>query len=86
MSLANRQRAMLDFERTCWMVPGPKYAAIRRVFDLSSSHYYRLLAELIQTDAAADYDPMLVRRLRRKRNHRRRVRLEGPPARQRPSS
>lgn len=86
MSLTDRQRAMLDFERTWWTSAGPKYAKIRRVFDLSSSHYYRLLAELIQTHAAADYDPMLVRRLRRKRNLRRRDRLVGPPARQRPSS
>lgn len=86
MSLSDRERAMLDFERTWWTLPGPKYVGIRRVFDLSSSHYYRLLAELIQTHAAADYDPMLVRRLRRKRNLRRRVRLEGPPARQRPYS
>lgn len=77
---------MLDFERTWWMLPGPKYARIREVFDLSSSHYYRLLADLIQTRAAADYDPMLVRRLRRKRNHRRRLLIEGPPVRQRPSS
>lgn len=86
MSLSERQRAMLDFERTCWTVPGPKTEAIRRVMALSPSHYYRLLGELIQTDQAIDYDPMLVRRLRRLRNHRRRARLVGAPARQRPSS
>lgn len=86
MSLSDRQRAMLDFEQTWWMMRGPKHAAIRRVLGLSPTHYYRLLAKLIQTESAVDYDPMLVRRLRRLRNHRRRVRLEGHPARQRPSS
>lgn len=86
MSLSDRQRAMLDFERIWWTLPGPKHVAIRRDLGLSSTHYYRLLAELIQTKAAVDYDPMLVRRLRRLRSHRRRVRLEGRPARQRPSS
>ncbi|MGH9129506.1 MAG: DUF3263 domain-containing protein [Acidimicrobiales bacterium] len=85
MSLSARQRAMLDFERNWWTRPEPKHVAIRRVLALSSSHYYRLLADLIQTDDAIGYDPMLVRRLRRQRNHRRRVRLVGPPARQRPS-
>lgn len=86
MSLSRRQRDLLDFERTSWTLPGPKYEAIRRILELSPSHYYRLLGRLIQTDDALGYDPMLVRRLRRVRNYRRRVRLVGSPARQRPSS
>ncbi len=86
MSLSERQRVILDFERTSWTVVGPKHLAIRQVLGLSPSRYYRLLAELIQTDAAVGYDPLLVRRLRRLRNLRRRARLIGSPARQRPSS
>jgi hypothetical protein len=86
MSLSERQRAILDFERTSWTVAGPKHLAIRQAFDLSPSRYYRILAELILAPAALDYDPMLVRRLRRLRNLRRRARLVGSPARQRPSS
>jgi hypothetical protein len=77
MELTARDCAILDFEREWWMLPGPKDAAIRERFDLSSSSYYRALSALIEDPAALRYDPLTVKRLRRQRDERRRVRIEG---------
>ncbi|HEY9556854.1 MAG TPA: DUF3263 domain-containing protein [Acidimicrobiales bacterium] len=79
MALTDRDRAILDFERTWWTEPGPKDAAIRERFDLSGTRYYQLLTELLDDAEAMDYDPLLVRRLRRVRERRRRARVEGRP-------
>ena len=43
MALSERDRAILDFERTWWTEPGPKDAAIRTRFGVSPTRYYRLL-------------------------------------------
>ena len=80
MSLSEREQAILDFERTWWTEPGPKEAAIRERFDLSSARYYQLLAGLLESPAAAAYDPLVVRRLRRLRDRRRKARFEGRSA------
>jgi hypothetical protein len=77
MELTARQRAILDFERESWMLPGPKEAAIRARFDIAPSSYYRLVSALVEHPAAAHYDPLTVKRLRRQRDERRRVRIEG---------
>lgn len=77
MALTSRGRAILDFERTWWAEPGPKGVAIRRKLSLSPARYYRLLNELLESDEALAYDPLVVRRLRRVRHHRRRARFEG---------
>lgn len=79
MALTDRDRAILDFERTWWTEPGPKDAAIRERFELSGTRYYQLLTELLDDPAALEYDPLLVRRLRRMRERRRRARVEGRP-------
>ncbi len=86
MPLTDRDRAILDFERTWWSEPGPKGAAIQARFGLSPATYYRLLAELLGSAEAAGYDPLVVRRLRKLRASRRRARIEGgrtaqPPGR-----
>lgn len=86
MALSERDRAILDFERVWWTEPGPKETAIRRRFDLSPGRYYQLLAELVESDEAVEYEPMVVRRLRRLRHRRRRARFEGRPAGEPPSS
>ncbi|MBK9180286.1 MAG: DUF3263 domain-containing protein [Acidimicrobiales bacterium] len=86
MALSERDKAILDFERSWWTEPGPKEAAIRERFELSAARYYQILGELLDTPEALAYDPLAVRRLRRLRDRRRRARFEGssvgqPPAR-----
>ena len=80
MPLSSRERAILDFERTWWSLPGPKEQAIRQLFDLSPTRYYQLLTDLLDSPEAMDYDPLVIRRLRRLRDRRRRARWEGRPA------
>lgn len=72
--LDDRERDILDFERDWWKFAGAKEQAIRERFDLSSTRYYQLLNELIDSDRALAYDPMLVKRLRRMRAARQRKR------------
>jgi hypothetical protein len=82
MALSDRDRAILDFERSWWTEAGPKDTAIRDRFELSGTRYYQLLTELIDDQEALDYDPLLIRRLRRARDRRRRARIEGRPVSQ----
>jgi hypothetical protein len=85
VALSERQRAIIDFERTWWQIEGSKEAAIRERFALSTTRYYQLLNQLIDLPDAAAYDPMVVRRLQRLRSQRRRARFGAsatqPPAR-----
>jgi glycine/D-amino acid oxidase-like deaminating enzyme len=78
--LSERARAILDFERTWWRDGGAKEPAIRTTFALSATRYYQLLSRLIDTPAAYAYDPLVVLRLRRQRDRRRRARFTGSPA------
>ena len=79
MALTDRDRAILDFERSWWTEAGPKDTAIRERFELSGTRYYQLLTELLDDEDALAYDPLLIRRLRRVRERRRRARVEGRP-------
>lgn len=83
MALSERGKAILDFERTWWTEPGCKEAAIRERLSLSGTRYYELLQALLDDDDALAYDPLVVRRLRRQRERRRRARFEGRPTGQR---
>ena len=76
MELTPRERAVLDFERGWWRLPGPKESAIRARFAMSPTSYYRLVGELLDRTDAFVYDPLTVARLRRRRDERRRVRDE----------
>ena len=76
MGLGERERSILDFERSWWQTPGPKERAIRAQFGLSTTRYYQLLNDLLDDDLALQYDPLVVRRLRRLRDRRRRARYE----------
>lgn len=80
VGLSDQDRAILDFERSWWTKPESKVAAIRNHFDFSPTRYYRLLGLLIDSPDAASYDPLVVRRLQRIRDRRRRARYEGRPA------
>jgi len=77
MVLTDRDRAILDFERSWWSEPGKKELAIRERFDLSTTRYYEILNELLDSAEALEYEPLVVRRLRRVRDRRRRARYEG---------
>jgi Protein of unknown function (DUF3263) len=76
-TLEPRLRAVLDLERTWWKLGVPKERAIREHLGLSTTRYHQLLTKAIDMPQALAYDPMLVRRLRRLRETRRRKRFEG---------
>ena len=76
MELTDRDRAILDFERSWWHESGPKETLIQERFELSASRYYEILNELLESTEAYEYDPLGVRRLRRLRDRRRRARHE----------
>lgn len=80
MALSDRDRAILDFERSWWTQPGAKAAAIRERLGMSPGRYYELLGALVASPEAGSYDPLLIRRLQRLRARRRRARIEGSPA------
>ncbi len=80
MALSPRDQAILDFERTWWTESGPKEGAIRQRFELSPTRYYQVLNDLLDEPEALSYDPLVVRRLRRLRDRRRRARYEGRSA------
>jgi hypothetical protein len=68
-------RDLLDFERGWWQHQGPKEREIRERFGVSAARYQQRLNRLIDLPEALAYDPMLVRRLRRLRDQRRRRRV-----------
>ena len=72
--LSQRERDILDFERDWWKATIPKERAIREQFGLSTARYHQVLGGLLDRPEALAYDPMLVRRLRRVREARRRKR------------
>ncbi|CAN5544062.1 hypothetical protein BH23ACT6_BH23ACT6_24810 [soil metagenome] len=65
---------MLDFETTWWKYQGSKESSIREEFGISSTRYYQRLNQLLDSEAALAYNPMLVKRLRRMRSSRQRAR------------
>ena len=76
VALTQRDRDILDFERSWWTATSPKDVQIRERFELSATRYYQLLSELLEDGEAMSYDPLVVRRLQRQRDRRRRARLE----------
>lgn len=77
--------AVLDLER-CWPVMRNRPAKsdiIREDVGLSRTRYYAIVGALCDSEAAATYDPLTVRRLRRRRDKRRRARFAAEPPRKR---
>lgn len=72
--LTLRDSSLLDFERDWAAHAGGKEAAIRERFGFSAARYHQLLARLVDSPAALAYDPLTVRRLRRRRDERARRR------------
>ena len=64
-SLSAQEVEILGFERQWWKYAGAKEQAIRELFDMSATRYYQVLNNLIDSPAALEHDPMLIKRLRR---------------------
>ncbi len=65
---------LLEFERAWADRVGNREAAIRSEFGVSSARYYQMLYALLDSPIAVRHDPLLVRRLQRLRESRRRAR------------
>mgnify|MGYP001767595705 CR=1 FL=1 len=80
--LRPKDRAVLDFERSWWLFPGPKDRAIKEYLGMSATRYYQVLRRLLDDAEAEQYDQLTIRRLRkvRDRAHERRIagRLDEP--------
>lgn len=80
--LAEQPRSELDetelrvlaFERDWADRVGNREAAIRAEFGVPPARYYQMLYALIESPLAVRHDPLLVRRLQRLKNSRRRAR------------
>ncbi len=72
--LGEAERALLAFERQWWRYEGSKEASIREHFDMNSTRYYQRLNQLLDMPEAMEFDPLLVKRLRRQRDSRARAR------------
>ena len=74
--ISDRQRAILDFERSWWTLDEPRDFAIRARFQCSVEEYRTELHDLLDDPQTVEIDPLLVRRLQRQRSRRRRERTE----------
>lgn len=72
--LSEREIEILAFERQWWKYPGAKEQSIRELFDMTATRYYQVLNTLIDSSAALEHDPLLVKRLRRMRSSRQKAR------------
>jgi len=71
-ALTAQETQILGFERRWFRFPGAKEQAIRETFGLTAIRYHQILNTLIDRPEALAADPMLVKRLRRMRQARRR--------------
>jgi hypothetical protein len=74
--LSDRDRAVVDFERSWFLFPGPKDRAVAEYLGMSATRYYQVLRRLLDDAEAERYDPLTIRRLRRVREQARRKRQE----------
>jgi hypothetical protein len=79
-SLTERELAIIDFEATWFTLDEDRHLAIRARFACSVEEYNLELNEVIDHPAAMSADPLVVRRLRRNRERRRRALLDGTAA------
>jgi len=78
IELTERERALLDFEGNWWTRDDAKDTLVRAIFSCSLDEYYQELNRLVDVPAALIYDPLVVRRLIRLRDRRRRARSDAP--------
>jgi hypothetical protein len=79
-ALAERDLAILQFEATWFTLDEDRHDAIRARFSCSVEEYNLELNRVIDHPAALLEDPLVVRRLRRHRERRRRQLIEGTAA------
>ena len=72
--LTRREHDLLAFERQWWKYAGSKEDAIKELFSMSATRYYQVLNALVDRPEALASDPMLVKRLRRRRASRQKAR------------
>lgn len=72
--LTDLERSIIAFERSWWKRGGVKDQAVKDELGMSATRYYQLLGALLDHPGAVGEDPMLIRRLRRRRDARRRER------------
>lgn len=70
--MGQRDRAVIDFERSWFLYPGPKDRAVAEYLGISATRYYQVLRRLLDDPEAERYDPLTIRRLRRVRDRARR--------------
>lgn len=68
MELTDVEREILAIEGQWWQYAGAKEAAIRARLDMTTTRYYQRLNTLIDTERALAAEPILVKRLRAKRD------------------
>lgn len=71
-ALTDDELAILAFERQWWKEPGVKDVKMKQQFGWSATQYYQRLNALIDEPAALEADAVLVNRLLRRRQSRRR--------------
>ena len=59
--LSADDRAILEFEREFWGLAPNKESAVRERFGLSLARYYQRVYAICRTQAALEYDAVLVR-------------------------
>jgi hypothetical protein len=77
-ALSEQDMRILAFERSWFRQAGAKEREILEVFGVPVTRYYQLLNQLIDRPEAAEFDPVLVARLRRQRSRRQRIRSARP--------
>ena len=68
--LTDADRAVLDFEGSWWLYPGPKDRAITEYLEMSATRYYQAIRRLMDDELALAFAPLTVRRLRKMRRNR----------------
>ena len=79
MELQEQDVAILAMERSWWTRPGTKQAQIADTLEISLTRYNERLGQVIESPGAFEHDPLLVLRLRRMRDQRRRLRRRVKP-------
>jgi hypothetical protein len=61
--LSAEEEAVLEFESSWWLQPGPKDQAIEFILGLTAADYYELLLNLVDRPEALNQDPLTVKRV-----------------------